>query len=141
MIRALYAEDEPASAPDYGRFPLTIERLRSEPDRGRIVLFMEDESLCGYALLIPYWSNEFGGNLLFVDELFVTPNARNRGIGRQFFEYLSAERPFDAVAVALEVSPANTRARRFYESIGFAVRRNTVMTRQMPAPTAQSGSR
>src|SRR5215813_12986771 len=85
MMRALYAEDEPASAPDYGRFPLTIERLRSEPDRGRIVLFMEDESLCGYALLIPYWSNEFGGGLLFVDELFVTPNARNRGIGRQFF--------------------------------------------------------
>jgi hypothetical protein len=33
--------------------------------------------LRGYALLIPYWSNELGGTLLYVDEIFVIPEARN----------------------------------------------------------------
>jgi hypothetical protein len=45
--------------------------------------------LLGYALLIPYWSNEFGGVLLFVDELFVLREVRNRGIGHSFFRFLT----------------------------------------------------
>ncbi len=36
-------------------------------------MFHEGVQLVGYAILIPYWSNEFGGNLLFIDELFVSP--------------------------------------------------------------------
>jgi ribosomal protein S18 acetylase RimI-like enzyme len=128
MMRALYAEDEPAHAVDSDRFPRTIEHLLNEPGRGRIILFQENGFVRGYALLIPYWSNEFGGTLLFVDELFVAPEARRRGIARAFFQFLIVQRPFDAVAFALEVSPRNTRARSFYESIGFQRRRNVVMT-------------
>ncbi len=130
MMSALYTEDQPSVNTD--RFPLTIERLLREPDRGRIILFQEGGLLRGYALLIPYWSNEFGGTLLFVDELFVAPEARSRGIGRRFFQFLNEQRPFDAVALALEVSPHNTRARRFYESMGFSLRRNALLTRAFP---------
>jgi GNAT superfamily N-acetyltransferase len=133
MMQALYAEDEPATPVDPRRFPSTIEYLLREPGRGRVVLFIEDVCLRGYALLIPYWSNEFGGTLLFVDELFVIPAARNRGIGHKFFEFLARERPFDAVAVALEVSPENRQARKFYESLGFHLRRNAVLTHRIPS--------
>ncbi len=128
MMYALYSEDEPASVADHRRFPLTIEFLLAEPSRGRIILFTEGVPIRGYSLLIPYWSNEFGGKLLFVDELFVVPEARNRGFGRKFFGYLDRERPFNAVAVALEASPTNIRARRLYESLGFAPRRNPMLT-------------
>ncbi len=88
MMRALYVEDEPDFAVDYGRFPLTIEFLLAEPSRGSVIVFVEGAALCGYAILIPYWSNEYGGTLLCVDELFVVPEARNRGIGHQFFDFL-----------------------------------------------------
>ena len=128
MMRALYIEDAPASKADHQRFHLTIERLLAEPSSGRIIIFSEGAAILGYALLIPFWSNEFGGTLLFVDELFVKPDARNRGIAHSFFEYLASERPFDPVALALEVSPENERARRLYESIGFERRRNTMFT-------------
>ena len=132
MMRALYAEDEGASAVDQSRFPLNIAFLIAQPSRGRIVLFSEGGLLRGYALLIPCWSNEFGGTLLFVDEMFVMPKARNRGIGRSFFRFLNEEKPFDAVAVALEVSPSNTAARRLYESLGFSHRENSVLTYRFP---------
>jgi GNAT superfamily N-acetyltransferase len=125
MMRALYAEDEAASPVDESRFSANVVSLVAQPLRGRIVLFQEHLSLCGYALLIPYWSNEFAGTLLFVDEMFVIPEARNRGIGRNFFKFLRETRPFDAVALALEVNPTNAGARRLYESLGFRPRQNT----------------
>src|SRR6516162_3205777 len=104
MIQALYAEDEAASTVDKSRFAVNIDFLAAHPQSGRIVLFQEDAAVVGYALLIPYWSNEFGGTLVFVDEMYVVPDARNRGIGKSFFEYLDKLRPFEAVALALEVS-------------------------------------
>ena len=128
MMGDLYAEDEAASPVDPSRFPVTIETLTNQPSRGRIVLFRESGLLRGYALLIPYWSNEFGGALLYVDEIFVIAEARNRGIAKSFFSFLKQERPFDAVALALEVSPSNAGARRLYESLGFGHRRNSVLT-------------
>ena len=82
----------------------------------------------GYALLIPYWSNEFGVTLLFIDELFVIAQARSRGIARQFFAFLAASRPFRAVALALEVDPTNERAKNLYESIGFERRPYSTLT-------------
>ena len=127
MMRGLYAED-PASAPvDAARFSETIRVLLAHPERGRIVLLMEDDDVRGYTLLIPYWSNEFGGTLVFIDELFVLPEARGRGLGRKFVEWVKAGRPYDAVAVLLEVSPANVRARRLYESLGFVARANALL--------------
>jgi GNAT superfamily N-acetyltransferase len=107
MMHALYAEDESTSPVDQSRFPINIAFLVSHPSIGRIVLFRQHGSLCGYALLIPYWSNEFGGTLLFIDEIFIVPDARNKGIGRSFFGYLERTRPFDALALALETGPGN----------------------------------
>lgn len=133
MMQALYREDEPACDVSQDRFPETIRTLVAEPARGRIILFRDASATLGYAIMIPYWSNEYGGTLLFVDEIFVVPEARSRGIGRQFFEFVFRERPFGAVAAAVEVSPANIRARQLYESIGFRVRRNACLTCPIPA--------
>lgn len=131
MMRALFDED-PASEPvDTSRFPATIETLLADPSRGTILLIEERAVTRGYAILVPYWSNEFGGTILYVDELFVMPQARNRGIAHQFFEFLSRTKPFDAIALALEVSPANERAHRLYESIGFWTRRNSTLIRRL----------
>jgi GNAT superfamily N-acetyltransferase len=130
MMEALYGEDEAASGVDRARFPLTIRTLVLDPSRGRIVLFEEEISVQGYAVLIPFWSNEFGGNLVLIDELFVKAEARSRGIGRGFLEFVANSRPFDAVGAILEVSPRNSRARRLYESAGFALRRNVTLARR-----------
>jgi RimJ/RimL family protein N-acetyltransferase len=37
----------------------------------------------------------------------------------KFLQYLDAVRPFEAISLALGVSPGNTRARRVYEAMGF----------------------
>jgi GNAT superfamily N-acetyltransferase len=131
MMRELYATDAPDLNVNPEHFPATIDRLIAEPSRGRILLSMRADVVCGYALLIPYWSNEFGGTVLLVDELLVEQEFRGQGTARAFFAFITTEPPFDAVALALEVSPKNTRARALYESIGFHERHLRMMTRQL----------
>ncbi len=128
MMESLYTEDHAASPINTALFPQTLRTLIANPDRGRIVLFEDATTICGYALLIPYWSNEFGGTLVFIDELFVRAESRGQGLATRFIEAIKRERPFDAVAILLEVSETNHRARKLYESLGFAPRSNAMMT-------------
>jgi GNAT superfamily N-acetyltransferase len=129
MMRQLHEEDWSTLNLDFSRFASSIEYIVLNPSAGQIVLFREDDEVKGYALLVPFWSNEFGGTILFVDELFVEPASRNRGIGRSFFRYLEREQPFRPVAFGLGVSPRNSRARRLYESVGFVELSYTTLTR------------
>src|SRR5688572_11259622 len=99
----------------------TLAVLRREPFRGRAVVLELDGRVVGYALLIAYWSNEFGGELCEVDEFFVSSDYRNRGHGRSLFDVLERGElwPSSLAAVSLGVSPNNSRARRLYEGLGF----------------------
>lgn len=82
----------------------------------------------GYALLASFWSNEYGGEICTIDEFYVTPEARGSGHGRKLLEDLkkgSALWKPKPVALMLESTPKNARAKKFYESLGFAQKKNT----------------
>ena len=86
--------------------------------------------LLGYAFLCSFWSNELGGEVCVVDELYVAPAARGRGAATALITGLTRRGlPWfrEAVAVELEVTPGNTRARALYERMGFAPYKNALM--------------
>ena len=64
--------------------------------------------------------------------LLVEKAFRGQGIARSFFAFIERDRPFQAVAFALEVSPKNT-ARALYEGMGFQSRHLQMMTRRLAA--------
>ncbi|MBN1193613.1 MAG: GNAT family N-acetyltransferase [Coriobacteriia bacterium] len=129
MCLALNAED-PGDTPVAGeQVHRTLEVLRGEPARGKTVVAEIDGQAVGYALLISFWSNELGGEVCIVDELYIVPAFRRRGLAGQLLDSLrdSAELwPATAVAIGLEVSPGNTTARRLFIRHGF-VGANTAM--------------
>jgi GNAT superfamily N-acetyltransferase len=84
-----------------------------------VVVFEAEGRIVGYALLINFWSNEYGGIVLNIDELYVVPERRGAGTGTAFLNYLAAGHPGDCVALKLEVLPYNRRALRLYEKLGF----------------------
>jgi hypothetical protein len=63
MMLALYQEDsyDQPMTPEKAR--RTVAMLTQCPQRGRILLFEIDTTIAGYAILINYWSNEYGGDL------------------------------------------------------------------------------
>ena len=131
MMRELYEVDAHDLRVDPAAFPSTIDYLLDNPESGQIVLLTDGRVLHGYALLVSYWSNEWGGVVLLLDELFVDKEFRGRGTAKAFLKDLDHERPFGAVVVALEVSPKNTAARTLYESMGFSERYLRTMTHRL----------
>jgi ribosomal protein S18 acetylase RimI-like enzyme len=130
MMRRLYEEDPAQHSINPRSFARTLGFLLANPSRGSVILLKKRRLLVGYALLIPFWSNEFGGTLLFIDELFVLPEYRGQGIATRFFSRLKRRPPFNAIALALEVTRANRRARKLYRSLGFTPRSNQILILQ-----------
>ncbi len=129
LCLALYREDPGERPVDAGSIRRTLAAFRERPARGRVLALEVDRRLCGYVFLVPYWSNELGGELCCIDEIYVSPGVRGQGYARGLIEGLvrEAAAPTSAVvALALEVTPGNERARAFYERLGFRGRNRSL---------------
>ncbi|QNI30481.1 GNAT family N-acetyltransferase [Alloacidobacterium dinghuense] len=122
MCRHLYLEDPGPSPIPQENIHTTLVTLRRSPYRGRAVVLDVQGKVSGYALLIAFWSNEFGGDICEVDELFVIPQHRNQGHGSALFAGIVQGElwPGAITAVALGTTRDNAAARRLYARLGFA---------------------
>ncbi len=73
----------------------------------------------GYALLAKTFSQEAGGMVLWIEELYVMPDDRGRGLGHEFFLYLKNNLCRGVKRIRLEVESSNTRAISLYRKLGF----------------------
>lgn len=117
MIRSLYREDPEGESIDEEKMKRTIEKYRSDPEQVMIYLLQRKKVNIGYAILVYYWSNEYGGNIITIDELYVREEYRNQGVATEFFYFL--ERMENKVALQLETTPSNRRAFQYYQRLGF----------------------
>jgi GNAT superfamily N-acetyltransferase len=132
LMRQLYEEDPGERPVLEEHFWRTLRELELHPEKGTIFVIEKDHQLIGYGVLINFWSNECGGNVLTIDELYVAKHARGQGIGAEFVRHLIDSKLNDAVALRLEVTPANARARRLYERLGFSSHKNETMQLGLP---------
>jgi GNAT superfamily N-acetyltransferase len=122
MCLALNAEDPGPQSVPAENMRRTLHELRQAPVRGRAVVLEVDSHVRGYALLVSFWSNELGGEVCTIDELYVQREHRGSGHATHLLQCLAARsEPWleSIVALALEATPGNIRARRFYERLGF----------------------
>ncbi len=74
----------------------------------------------GYALVAKTFSQEAGGVTWWLDELFILPEYRSHGLGREFFQHLEEQAKQEGVCrIRLEVEEENQRAVQLYQKIGF----------------------
>ena len=133
MCLALNAED-PGQPVGEAQIRRTLESFRKEPIRGRALVAEVDGRVVGYAFLVSFWSNEYGGEICTIDELYLVPTHRAQGIGTSLFDAVATNRalwPNCPVAMELEVTPDNARARALYERLGFRAR-NVTLRRRIP---------
>jgi GNAT superfamily N-acetyltransferase len=126
FVSSMYVEDADAHAGTVGDIDLTFRELDSKPDKGQLIVIEKNNDLIGYAILIFFWSNEFHGDVIDIDELFIASDHRGGGAGKAFFIWLSQTFP-KAAAWSLQVSHANSRAAKLYENLGFTTTRNRHM--------------
>ena len=117
LARAFHAED---GHPLSERGEAAVGLIARGHPLGRAWLVHEDGQLIGYACLGLGFGIEYGGADAFVDDLYLLPEARGRGIGSIVMVGLEAEaRRLGLNALFLVVDPENAPARRLYDRSGF----------------------
>ena len=131
---ALNAEDPGPAPVPAEHVRRTLATLRAAPSRGTALVLEVDGRPAGYAFLIGFLSNELGGDVCVIDELYVAPAHRGHGHATRLLDDLAtgaAPYAAGAGALALETTPGNAAARRLYERVGFRAR-NLAMRRLLP---------
>jgi ribosomal protein S18 acetylase RimI-like enzyme len=109
--------------------------LLAEPRLGGVWLAEDDDTARGYVVLTLGFSMEYGGTRGFIDDLFVDPAARGRGVAAALLDRVrsaSAERGVRVLHV--EVGPENLRARQLYHRAGYAENGHLQLTIPLAAP-------
>lgn len=92
------------------------------PPRFHALLAEYDGRTCGYATYTLGYSIWRGQSVILLDDLFVVPEHRSRGIGRLLMQELAAIRDRDGHGfVRWGVESANSRAVEFYRALGARV--------------------
>jgi len=92
------------------------EMMRSDTYLKGYIFEWEDKP-CGFALLSKTFSQEAGGLSVTVEEIYLDPAYRGKGLGTSFFECIKREIP--AMRFRIEVEDDNEGAKRLYERMGF----------------------
>jgi ribosomal protein S18 acetylase RimI-like enzyme len=136
--RAFYAAEGYAFDEAVAR--AAIEGLLGDSERGRLWVLVEGdpgpiapvEPISGYLAVTFGWSLEWGGRDAFVDELYLAPSHRGRGIGRTAIALAEdACRAAGVRALHLEVERENVRGRALYAGTGFADADRLLLTRRL----------
>ena len=135
LMAGLYAEDgevrlDPAAA------ERALRQLLALPEAGAVWLAEVGGEAVGYFALTWGFSLEYHGRDAYIDELYVAPAHRGRGIGREALAVADAAcRSRGIRALHLEVERANARAEALYRQAGFLDQDRRLMTRRLaPAP-------
>lgn len=84
---------------------------------GDAFIFEEDGKTVGYGVLAYTYSQEAGGKVVWLEEIYVCRERRGRGLGSEFIDFVLANVP--AKRYRLETEPENEAAARLYIRKGF----------------------
>jgi ribosomal protein S18 acetylase RimI-like enzyme len=119
LVQAFYREDQRGAEKPAEQVLATVSELGRSKEKGSVFVFERDGELAGYAILVYSWSNELGGTVLSVDELYIDPALRRQGIASDFLGLLRKVVPEGIKAIQLEVSRSNRPALALYRTLGF----------------------
>lgn len=95
------------------------EPLLTENPLG-VILVAQDEELLGYLVMSFGWGIESGGKEALIDEVYISPSARNQGLGSALAELAIEHAKENGVkAIFLETEQPNNRVRKLYSRLGF----------------------
>jgi ribosomal protein S18 acetylase RimI-like enzyme len=130
MMVAFNHEESIAWSPKTGQAALV--RLLSSPELGHVGLGIHDAAPAGYFILTWGFDLEWSGRDAFLTELFLSPAARGRGLGKRLLAAAVETAQENGVrALHLVVRPQNAAAVALYRQAGFQDVPRTLMTKKL----------
>jgi GNAT superfamily N-acetyltransferase len=129
LIAAYHVSERVVPKPE--KIAWTVQQILQNRSPGILLVAHERNVILGVALGLFQPSAELGLTLV-VHDFFVEPTFRRKGVGRALAKRLLEEaREMNAEHVDLEVFPANSDARAFWESMGFRPSGRIVYSREL----------
>lgn len=97
----------------------TFEELMRSEQYALGFLIEYQERPAGYALLAKTFSQEAGGMVIWIEEIYIRPEFRSKGLGKEFFAYLHENMDESVARLRLETEFENTKAKKLYANLGF----------------------
>ena len=123
LVEAFHQEEQTGTPPD--RLRAAIAPLLDGSPHGTVYIAGPKRAPIGYVVISFGWSIEFAGLDGFLDEIYIRPGVRGRGIGTEILQSLpKALAAHGMQAIHLEVHRDNAKARALYEKLRFESRDN-----------------
>lgn len=119
LTKDFYNTDAVLSKIPEENIELTFEKIIDDSPYVDGYLYLHKDQVAGYCLLSFTYSNESGGLVMLIEELYVSPNFQRRGIGSKFLNFLENEYRDKVALMRLEVVKTNQTARQLYYKKGF----------------------
>ncbi len=119
LTKKFYDSDAVLSPVPAEHFEKTFSLLMDGSPLADAFVFEEGGEVVGYALLARTWSQEAGGETIWIEEIYLEPSARGKGYGSAFFRFLENEYAPHAKRFRLEVEKENEGAVNLYRKTGF----------------------
>lgn len=82
-------------------------------------IFEHEGEVAGYALLSFTYSNEAGGEVLIIEEVYILPEFQGKGLGKEFLAFVEKNYKNEVSLIRLEVEKSNKKALDLYKKVGF----------------------
>jgi GNAT superfamily N-acetyltransferase len=130
LIREQFVEHEIEI--DEQRLIAAVAAVLADESLGAFLLARAGERCVGVAYLSFVWALEHGGRSAWLEELYVIPDERNRGVGAQLVQAaLAYAREHGCAALDLEVEDSQRRAENLYRRHGFVPRTRARWVREL----------
>lgn len=134
MIRKIRKEDKEIFISMAEEFYQSKAVMHTIPKKNHQIIFEEmmrsnqyvegyiiscQEEAAGYGLISKMFSQEAGGIVVWLEEVYILPKYQGKGLGNAFLKYIQEEYKSLVVRFRLEVEQENKRAVALYEQLGF----------------------
>ena len=117
MARDFYASPAVLSNIPEENLTSSFREFTSGTPFGDAFIFEEEGSVIGYGVLAYTYSQEAGGKVVWLEEIYVKEAFRGKGAGSRFIDFVLNNIP--AKRYRLETEPENEKAAALYRRLGF----------------------
>ena len=97
----------------------TFDHLMESDTYAKAYIIEYAGKAAGYALTAKTFSQEAGGYVVWIEELFISPAYRGKGLATEFLTFVKQHIQPTVARIRLEVTESNQDAIRLYQKFGF----------------------
>ncbi len=129
MMTVFYASDALIIHPSEECLRRTLTDCLAQGPYLEGYVFESEGQLAGYGMLAKSYSTEAGGLCIWIEDIYVKPEHRGKGLGSGFLSFVDEKYGNSVARIRLEVEPDNENALGVYYRAGFDVLEYTQMVK------------